>query len=210
MEDCPKSLCEEAARDQRKQMLGREHMKPLKDFVEKIRKERGCKEQVPDFDPLDGGINAECLFVLEAPGPKAVKSGFISRNNPDESAKNFFECNQEAGIPRERTITWNIVPWYIGSNGKIRPAKSGDIEPGLGYLLELIALLQKLRIIVLIGRKAQRVKVDLSKNGTHAIIECYHPSPMYINRDKSNKGKIIDALRRVAKELAGQEAGVTL
>lgn len=204
MEDCPKSLRDEAAREERKQMLGREHMKPLTDFVERIREERGRKVQVPDFDPLDGGIIAECLFVLEAPGPKAVETGFISRNNPDETAKNFFEFNQEAGIPREKTITWNIVPWYIGSKGKIRGAKSGDIEPGLGYLLELIALLKKLRIIVLIGRKAQRVKDDLSKNGTHAIIECYHPSPMFINRDKSNKGKIIDALRLVAKELASR------
>ena len=75
----------------------------------------GEDHKIPQFDPLDGGIDAECLFLLEAPGPKAVNSGFVSRNNPDETAKNFFELNVGAGLERSKTITWNVVPWYVGS-----------------------------------------------------------------------------------------------
>ena len=40
---------------------------------------------IPHFDPLDGGSNAQVLFLMEAPGPKASASGFVSRNNPDET-----------------------------------------------------------------------------------------------------------------------------
>jgi hypothetical protein len=59
---------------------------------------------IPYFDPWDGGTAAEALYLLEAPGAKAVLSGFISRNNPDETVKNFFQLNQQAGIPRKRTV----------------------------------------------------------------------------------------------------------
>jgi hypothetical protein len=43
--------------------------------------------EVPDFDPVDGGIGARALFLLDAPGPmtseagKRIGSGFISRFN---------------------------------------------------------------------------------------------------------------------------------
>jgi hypothetical protein len=66
--------------------------------------------------------------LLEAPGGRAVGSGFVSRNNPDETAKNFFLLNQEAGLPRSRTVTWNVVPWYVGSGEKIRAVTDADIR----------------------------------------------------------------------------------
>ena len=120
--DYPKSLGDPNERERRRTLLREKHIAPLTDFVDQIRKEQNKKDEVPYFDPLDGGINAQCLFVLEAPGPKTKVSGFISRNNPDETAKNSFEFHKEAGIPREKTILWNIVPWYIGSGKKIRAA----------------------------------------------------------------------------------------
>lgn len=86
----------------------------------------GPQASIPDFDPWDGGVHAQVLFLLEAPGSKAVDSGFVSRNNPDETAKNFFELNRDAGIPRELTVIWNVVPWYIGDGARIRAAKSQE------------------------------------------------------------------------------------
>ncbi len=79
---------------------------------------KSLKTPVPHFDPLDGGINARVLFLLEAPGAKAVASGFVSRNNPDETARNFFDLNMAAGIARRDTVCWNVVPWYIGTGTK--------------------------------------------------------------------------------------------
>lgn len=199
MRDEPKSLGSPDERRRRLAKLREPHIAPLTDFVERVRRERNCGEDFPFFDPSDGGVNARCLFVLEAPGPKAVKSGFISRNNPDESARNFFLLNQAAGLPRRLTVSCNIVPWFIGENGKIRQATQRDIDQGWPYLLELIDLLPELRLIVLVGGKAQRVRPRLEASDLAVpIMECPHPSPQYVNRRPENRGILLAALKDVA------------
>ena len=145
--DEPKSLGSPEARAARLAGLGDSHIVRLTAFVDVLRAEMGSDYRIPYFDPSDGGIGAEVLFLLEAPGAKAVESGFISRNNPDETAKNFFQISQQARIPRRRTITWNIVPWYIGSGSRIRAATSADIEMGFRRLHEVLELLPKLRAV---------------------------------------------------------------
>ena len=113
--DKPKLLGDLQACTDRRAQLSESHIAPLTAFVEALREKVGSGVAIPDFDPWDGGVDAEILYLLEAPGPRAVASGFVSRNNPDESAKNFFQLNGEAKIPRKRTVTWNVVPWYIGA-----------------------------------------------------------------------------------------------
>lgn len=167
-----------------------------------MRRKAPCYK-VPDFDPLDGGESAQVMFLLEAPGPKAIASGFISRNNPDETAKNFFLLSQEAGIDRRRTIIWNAVPWYIGSGIKIRPAKRDDVREADAWLKELLKTLRQLRMVVLVGKKAlytrgviQDVRPDME------LMVMPHPSPMFINRDPSNRGRVLKHLQSVADRLA--------
>jgi hypothetical protein len=157
-EDRPKLLRDPAARVARAAQLSEPHVAPLTAFVSALRAETGPEAALPDFDPWDGGINAELFYLLEAPGPKAVLSGFISRNNPDESAKNFFELNAAAGIARRRTVTWNIVPWYIGTGARIRAATRTDIQAGIPSLVRLLAFLPRLRAVVLVGKKAARAE----------------------------------------------------
>ncbi len=200
MEDYPKSLKDETVRLAREQMLKQSHILPLTRFVEKIRQIKGNEAYIPYFDPLYGGINAQCLFVLEAPGAKTKLSGFISRNNNDETAKNFFEINVAANIPREKTVAWNIVPWYIGTNKRIRVAKNTDINEGLSYLYNLIDLLPHLKVIVLVGRKAQIVSTEImNKYPDIVIFKSYHPSPMYVNRKPENIDILIKQFKRVSK-----------
>ena len=133
----------------RRAMLKEVHVAPLTSFVDALRHDIGLTTEIPYFDPLDGGIDAKILFVLEAPGAKAVASGFVSRNNPDESARNMFLLLQEAGFNRSETALWNIVPWYIGTGKKIRPAKSEDIQAGFPYLIRVVELMPNLKGIVL-------------------------------------------------------------
>ena len=80
--------------------------------------------EVPYFDPLDGGIDARVLCLFEKPGPmtdsrpragKRIGSEFISRNNDDRSAEATFRFMVQAGIPRELTVTWNVVPSWNGT-----------------------------------------------------------------------------------------------
>ncbi len=210
-EDSPKLLANADAVHARKEQLQEPHILPLKEFVDSIRKRSSCGERIPYFDPWDGGVNAEVLFLLEAPGPKSLVSGFISRNNPDETAKNFFELST---IERKRTAIWNIVPWHIhvevgsdpgdypaakAKSANIRPASGADIARGKVFLDELLGHLPNLKAVVLVGGKAQKVRPHLYRNWPSLkVFECPHPSPQFINRSKEkNKNRIRDAMKQV-------------
>lgn len=82
--DAPKTLANEAERAARSAMLSLPHVHGLAQFVQRMREAKGPDHAIPDFDPLDGGADARLLYLLEAPGRRAVASGLISRNNPDE------------------------------------------------------------------------------------------------------------------------------
>ena len=200
--DSPKSLGIAAVRDAKLGALGLPHVEPLSAFVRDLRAQMGPGYEVPYFDPADGGVCADCLFLLEAPGPKAVKSGFISRNNPDETAKNFFLLNSEAGIDRERTIVWNIIPWYIGSGTKIRPANAIDLSTAAPALTALLALLPRLHSIVLVGSKAASARNAIAALAPKAKLHTIpHPSPMFVNRSPTNRQVLLVALQQVAASL---------
>jgi uracil-DNA glycosylase len=200
--DAPKSLAGGAAVKARRAALTEPHVAPLAAFVNQLRGQAPNGDGVPDFDPLDGGVKAECLFLLEAPGGKAVGSGFVSRNNPDETAKNFFQLNEEAGLPRGRTVIWNVVPWYVGSGTKIRAVNGTDIKASEPHLMELLRLLPALRAVVLIGRKAQRTKPLFERLAPHcAIFQCPHPSPLSLNGRPEQRMEILRCLRAVVAHL---------
>jgi len=205
--DFPQSLRDPGQRDVRMNLLNEPHMKALTEFARTIRAERVGRD-VPNFDPLDGGKDAECLFVLEAPGPKARDTRFVSRNNPDPTAKNWFKLNQAANIARKRTILWNIVPWYLGDGQRIRPPTRDERDEGLNYLLQLIEKLPALRIVVLVGGQAGRVRDDLADRLNLANRCCHlegmpHPAQLFINRHPENWQKLLDSLIRIAALLDG-------
>jgi len=198
--DRPKLLGDPQARTDRQAQLHESHIAPLARFLRALRQEVGPRTIVPDFDPWDGGVDAEILYLLEAPGPQAVASGFISRNNPDESAKNFFQVNAEAKIPRKRTVTWNVVPWYIGDGKTIRAASHADLEQGVLHLPRLLSLLPKLRVVVFVGRESEYAHQTVMKQ--HPNIKtfyCPHPSPQCLNTNPANRRRMIHVLHQVAK-----------
>jgi uracil-DNA glycosylase len=200
--DFPKTLGDLDTKLARAALLTERHVAPLTKFVKSLRRTRGPDSEVPDFDPWDGGIDAECLFLLEAPGGRAVASGFVSRNNPDETAKNFFLLNQHARLPRERTITWNVVPWYVGTGRKIRAVNRSDIAEATPHLERMVAMLPRLRIAVLVGRKAQRVLGLLERLRPDCeIFMCPHPSPLVLNGRPHRREEILSCLEKVARRL---------
>ena len=179
------------------------HIAPLTAFVDNLRAEAGPGPVIPYFDPWDGGVEAEILFLLEAPGRRARDSSFISRNNPDDTAKNFFELSLAAGIPRKKTLIWNVVPWYIGTGTKIRAATPADLEAGLRPLPRLLDLLPNLRVVVFAGRKAERARTEVERlRPKLALFVCSHPSPMFVNHAKGNGEKILAVLRQAAQLVA--------
>jgi len=179
------------------------HVGSLTAFVDRLRREQGPARQIPYFDPLDGGVEARALLLLEAPGPKAVESGFVSRNNPDETAKNLLLACRDAGLERSHTVVWNIVPWYVGDGKKIRPAAIRDIHEGLPFLLvRLMPMLHRLQAVVLIGGKAGRAYAWIRPQCPNLrIFHCAHPSPVFVNRQPDNRAKVVGALAEVARWL---------
>ena len=146
----------------------------------------------------------ELIFV----SPSAIDSVRVAENVC--IAKTFFELNEQAGIQRRRTITWNIVPWYIGSSSRIRPANSRDIEDGFRFLDSLFDLLPRLRAIVLVGRKAQRASIHIEKVRPNIrLFMCPHPSPLFVNHSPFNREKILLVLQQLRDYLKdnGCEAG---
>jgi hypothetical protein len=150
MDDRPRLLKDPQQIDLRLAELSKPHIKPLADFAANLR-ERGYGE-VPDFDPWDGGIAAKALFLLEKPGAKKFKSGFISRNNNDKTAENTFKFMMRAEIPREKTCLWNIVPGWNGT----RKITAAELSKGADAMYELLNRLSNVRVVVLVGKRALR------------------------------------------------------
>ncbi|YCI28389.1 uracil-DNA glycosylase [Erwinia sp. PK3-005] len=173
----PKSLRYESNIRHRQSLLTVPHMQPLTAYVENLRKRLGNNVFIPDFDPLDGGINAEFIFLFEKPGPQTDfrngGSGFISRDNNDDTAKAIFCFMQNIGLDRKRTLLWNTIPAWNGS----RAFKSLHVRDGIRLLDELLPLLPNLKTIILIGKQAQKAGKDLKDRGLK-VSESDHPSPI--------------------------------
>lgn len=156
-------------------MLRQPHIAPLAAFVAGLR----CAHpgwEFSDFDPFDGGLNADLLFLLEKPGPMTSiaggGSGFISRDNDNPTAEAIFRFMIEAGVPRERTVIWNIVP---GWNGTLK-VTTEELVTGTRDLKALLPLLPKVWTVVLVGRKAQRATSMVEALGLRVLVSA-HPSP---------------------------------
>src|SRR5262245_11714510 len=124
----PRSLADPDALAKRLARIHEPHVEPLNRLAAQIRSSTGDLS-VPWFDPSGGGIGARVLILLETPGPNATTggrsqrpSGIISRDNNDATASNMFGFLRDAGIPRQEIVSWNAVPWYLGSTEKIRAA----------------------------------------------------------------------------------------
>ena len=180
------------------------HVAQLNAWVRKLRKRLGPNAIIPWFDPQDGGCNARILWLLEAPGPKATRerggSGFISCNNNDGTAQNTWETREDAGVSRKLVVHWNVIPYYIGTDTKIRAYNPNDIA-AVGLLIEeLVSLLPHLRVVVLGGEAARKVWHDFTPNHIKLhVIECPHPSPTNVNTRPGNRNKIINAWREALK-----------
>lgn len=176
-------------------------MKVLGPFVDELRLDWPGRA-IPGFDPKDGGSAAKVLFLLEAPGPRAVDRNLISRDNDDQTAAHFKALLADAKIERAETALWNVVPWYIGNadRTKIRPACVSDLREADAQLVKLLHLLPALCAVVLVGRKARHksmralVEREASEVG---VFECYHPSPLVLNGRPQRRQKILEVLQDV-------------
>lgn len=193
----PRSMRDAGVRQRRQSMLALPHVAPLSSYAAKLRL-RGPVE-VPEFDPLDGGVNARVLFLFEKPGPMTADgsrfsgrtgSGFISRNNDDPTAEAILDFMQKAGIPRELTVLWNVIPWWNGT----RKVTRSELREGIECVRELILMLPKLSVVVMVGRNAAKASAYLESTKL-ALLTSDHPGPLV-------KARFPDRWRAIPSEWA--------
>lgn len=159
-------------------------------------------EKVPHFDPDSAGVEAEALFVLRDPSTAAAEgSGFISIDNNDPTARANTMFYDQTGLDRKRTLHWNAVPWEVGSRPIAREASRA--RP---YLLELVQMLERLKVIVVLGKPARESWELLYFDPGVPVIKCPHPNPQAWHRmdqgtGRSNKDVTIDAFVQVVRIL---------
>ncbi len=160
----------------------------------------------PNIDPLDGGTEAQLLLLLETPGPKGSAPRFVSRDNPTGTGRNLRRFLRAASIERRQTVLWNTVPWIIHADGaRNRPPRRAEIETGLSLLPGIVALLPRLRVVVMAGRTAalampvlRKVRPDL------ALFAMPHPSPTYVNTSPGIAELILQVLAEARAHLSPQ------
>jgi len=164
---------------------------------------------VPEFEPKNGDESATILFLFEKPGPmtdpnkkKGKKgSGKISQYNDDPTARATKRFLEEAGIDQKNIILWN----YISSWNGTRKITTEDKKHAKDETEQLLAILQNLKTVVLVGREAQKLakQLDLSR---YKVIRSLHPSPLVRASYPDKWKKIPDEWKMASPRAAGFKA----
>lgn len=193
--------------DERLGLLRAPHMVHLVKLREQLAE--NAPAHIPHFDPLDGGERARCLLLLDSPGRRSAKSGsitvkptgFVSRDDPDPTAANLRAATLQVGLPREATVLWNAVPWYVGHENKLAPTIAANWRAAMPALRQLIPLLPKLQVVVLLGRKAERAEAMLQSQFPWLIIlKCPHTGGQAYNHE-NKRTEVLKALSTAACHL---------
>lgn len=199
----PKSLRDPRALAARKSLLDSPHIAPIRALARRIAAAQGA--EVPDPDPLDGGVAARLLLLLETPGPRIRGTGLVSRDNPTGTAANLFRFLAEAGIARRDTLIWNTIPWVIHAPGALnRAPRRSEVRRALPGLAPLLAGLPRLGVVVLSGRIAGLARPALEAlRPDLRLIAIPHPSPTYVCTSPAVAARIRAGLAEAQACIAG-------
>ncbi|MFC0409384.1 uracil-DNA glycosylase [Roseomonas elaeocarpi] len=198
----PAALANPAEVERRRLLLREPHMRALAALSRRLRRDTGMA--VPDADPLDGGVAARVLILLETPGPAIGRTNFVSRDNATPTARNLRRFTVAAGLRREDTLIWNTIPFVIHAPGALnRSPKAAEVRAGVALLPPLLRLLPALRVVVLAGRVARSAAAACHEalSGV-TVMEMPHPSPTIVCTSPEVPARILATLSEAAAILA--------
>jgi uracil-DNA glycosylase len=192
----------------------------LNRWVDTVRARTG--ESIPYFDPAAARDGAHVLILLQDPSQEAdAGSGFISRHNNDPTARNTYIAADEAGLSYDRSIHWNVVPWWVANPerqpvGRRRTLREEAIR-ARPFLIDLLnQMTVKPRVVILAGKEAQKAWQTLAGDAALPdladlkVLECPHPGPLvYPRTDQTgrlNNSVIIEKFREAAELTERREA----
>lgn len=156
--------------------------------------------------PGEGPVNAEIMFIGEAPGRNEDQQG---RPFVGQAGKLLEELLAEIALTRDDVWIGNVV--------KCRPPNNRDPQPEeiaacAGYLERQIALLQP-KVIATLGRysmekffpgaRITRVHGQAKRDGNRVLIPLFHPA--YILRNMNAMPDAIRDMRKIPRLLARLE-----
>lgn len=156
--------------------------------------------RLPYFDPLDGGVDASVLVLLESPARDCSWPRFVSRDNTGPSQRNLKRFLEQACLAREQTILWNLYPWLPDLGSPAQAINRLKITEGVTLLKQVMDLLPCLRVVVLAGRVAQRAAPEIEHHHPEVrLLAMPHPSPLSVCQHPDVAKDIVATLTRAAQ-----------
>ena len=156
--------------------------------------------------PGEGPINAEIMFIGEAPGRNEDQQG---RPFVGQAGRLLEELLAEIGLTRDEAWIGNIVKCRPPDNRDPRPE---EIAACAGYLERQITLLQP-KLIATLGRysmekffpgaRITRVHGQARRDGNRVLIPLFHPA--YILRNMAAMPDAVRDMQKIPRLLARLE-----
>jgi uracil-DNA glycosylase len=147
----------------------------LDNYCVGLQSKEGKEYFIPHF-ASGASTNATTLLFLEAPGPQVRETKVISLGNEDPTASNLKKQMEEANVPLNNILLWNIVPWIRRNGAGFDVPSSIDMKKAREYHLQLFNILPRLHTLVFVGRKAQSEMVFYSGATKFRLLAAFHPS----------------------------------
>ncbi|ASN39567.1 hypothetical protein CGQ24_11425 [Arthrobacter sp. 7749] len=128
------------------------HVAPINQLIEALRTHHDGV-RLPLAAPWHGGINAPALIVLNDAGEPREETSFMCIRNPDRAADRQRHLMTEFDISPTDFCHWYGYPWP-----RLDPKRDLTPEQALAgghALLEVMGLMRDLKMLLLLGRKAQ-------------------------------------------------------
>ncbi|WP_122389621.1 uracil-DNA glycosylase [Pseudomonas syringae group genomosp. 3] len=157
---------------------------------------------LPYFDPLDGGVFARVLILLESPARTVSLPRYVSRDNPGPAQRNLKGFIEQVGLARHKTVLWNLYPWLPDLDKPKGPLRRAQIEEGIEMLITLLTFFPDLVTIVFAGRVAQKAipRVRLAFPN-FSLLEMPHPSPLSVCTHPNVRQRILSTLRHAKQSI---------